>query len=1304
MKKVTLILFIGLLFVSSAQIIAQNFTKNINAHFDQLLEQNDLLTTDLQWIITSSDISRNSNIRHIYFTQVIDGIEINGTQSSIHILPNGKTLSVNSKFIKNSINKIGGSNSSITVNQALISAANQLNYKITEPISIIESEKSANKKTILSDGGFSLSNIPAKLVYHITSVNELVLAWDISIQEKSQKDWWSIRVNANTGEILDKNNWMLSCSFEHDHSTHKALNYNTNLYNIPNYEELSGEIAGCNTCYEVIAMPIESPYFGTRSIEVGIEDAIASPYGWHDTNGIAGVEYTVTRGNNVNAYEDGDNPGYQPDGGASLDFSAYPFSQTYSGANQYEDAAITNLFYWNNIIHDVMYQYGFDEAGGNFQEHNYGNGGLASDSVNAEAQDGSGTCNANFGTPSDGFNPTMQMYTCGDKDGDFDNLVIVHEYGHGISNRLTGGPSNSGCLSNAEQMGEGWSDFYGVMMTMDPGDTGTDVRAVGTYLFGQGAAGSGIRNYPYSTDMAVNPQTYGDVSSAGTVHAVGEIWAAMLWDLNWELIDDHGFDTDIYNFTGDTNLDAGNIVAMAIVTEAMKLQPCSPGFVDGRDAILAADLAIYGGANECAIWDAFARRGLGLSADQGSSSSRTDGTEAFDTPSGIAAFTAPNDVCASDAEITGLSGGTPSGGVYSGTGVTDDGNGSTFSFDPIVAGVGVHTISYDVPAGNCTTASTASDNIEVLAIPPGPSTTGVSDFCLGDEITVSATLGDPNNVIRWYDSLTGGNFLFEGEFYSFTPAGTTNVYAQETAPGPISKLVVSEINLETPDLFEIQNVGQAFDYTGYSVALSDDPYSDINSINSIVQSLGNMNSNSVIDWNDNGGTGYWGSNIWWSSNETGWIIIIDDIGNVVDSVFWNLTAAEISNLNVTINGFNVTSADLDWAGGGASFLNVCGSGSYRRVGDSDSSADWSGSCETADFGFANDDIGLGFSGCLGERTLTEVTVDLILPTISCSVDIEVSVDPNNCFASGVTLIDPSTSDNCGVQSLSNDAPSTFPIGDTNVIWTVTDVSGNTNTCTQLVTVIDDIDPIISCAVDIEVGTDTNDCVASGLTLVDPTTSDNCGIQSVTNDAPTDFQIGDTNVIWTVTDNSGNTNTCIQVVTVVDDIDPEIICPDDLTEIVNEGELFTIPDYSTGTIATDNCTTTPIITQNPAAGIEIGIGITVITMTATDSSGNVTTCTFNLTIDETLGINDLEFSNSVYIFPNPANQHVTLVNKFEQQLLTVTIHDINGRIINKIDLSNSGLETKIQVIGLANGVYFMKIDATGFSTVKRLLKN
>ena len=398
----------------------------------------------------------------------------------------------------------------------------------------------------------------------------------------------------------------------------------------------------------------------------------------------------------------------------------------------------------------------------------------------------------------------MQMYICNDKDGDFDNLVIVHEYGHGVSNRLTGGPSQAGCLGNTEQMGEGWSDFLGAILTIEPGDMAEDPRAVGTYLFGQGPNGGGIRPQPYSTDFAINSQTYDDIKSAAIPHGIGSVWSMMLWELTWELIAEHGVDSDIYNFQGDVNLDAGNVQALALVIEGMKLQPCSPGFVDGRDAIFAADQALYGGANECLIWDAFARRGLGFSADQGSSNSRSDGTEAFDTPSATANMTAPADVCVNEEVLTGLTGGTPFGGVYSGPGVTDDGNGSTYTFDPAAAGIGVHTIMYEVTATACAVASSATDSVEVLGVPTEPTATGASDICVGDSVTVSATPNDPANVIRWFDAETGGNFLFEGEDYTFNPVSNTTVYAQENPPGPLSELVISEMTFETPDRLELQ--------------------------------------------------------------------------------------------------------------------------------------------------------------------------------------------------------------------------------------------------------------------------------------------------------------------------------------------------------------------------------------------------------------------------------------------------------------------------------------------------------------------
>lgn len=1042
--------------VFSSTLIAQNFSEPINQQLSRFVEQNELLPQDVQWQITSETVSKASGIQHVYFRQLLNEIEIYGTESSIHIMANGNVIANDSKFIKSTAEKLSGStNPGLTAAQAVQAAALQLGYTINGSLSILKGAKGVAKETLLSDGGISLSPIPARLMYALTETNQLVLCWDLSIEGRT--DWWSVRVNATTGEIVNRANWMVSCATNHDHSNDvKEMNFNTNLYDIPNYKEIVANTpVACTECYEVFALPLESPYYGARTIEVNPASATASPYGWHDTNGVAGAEYTTTRGNNVNAYEDGNNSGYQPNAGSNLEFTGYPFSQVYSNSNQYEDSAITNLFYMNNVFHDILYQYGFDEINGNFQQNNYGNGGSGNDYVNAEAQDGSGTCNANFGTPPDGGNPRMQMYICNDKDGDFDNLVILHEYGHGVSNRLTGGPSASSCLQNSEQMGEGWSDFFGVILSIEPGDVGTDSRAVGTYLFGQGQGGGGIRDYPYSTDISVNPQTYDFIKTAAVPHGVGSVWAEMLWEVTWALIDEHGFDTNPYNFTGDVNQDAGNIMAMALVIEGLKLQPCSPGFVDGRDAIMAADQAIYGGANECILWDAFAKRGLGFSANQGSSGSRSDGIQAFDTPSQLASLSILEEVCASSDVLTDLGGGSPSGGVYSGPGVTDNGNGSTFTFDPAAAGVGVHTVTYNIQAGACSIASSDTDTIEVLAVPVGPTTTGASDFCVGDSVTVTATLNDPTNVIRWFDAQTGGNFLFEGETYTFIPTGSTNVYAQENAPGPLSQLVISEINLQTPDRFEIQNVGVAKDYTGYKVAVSDTPYTNINSVNTIVKTLGNIGANSVVDWNDDGGAGYWGNNIFWNNGDAGWILIIDPTGDVVDSVFWNYSASQISAFNVTIGGFNVTAADLDWTGVGASLLSDCGSNSYRRNDDTNSAADWSGTCLTSDFGTPNSDINLGASGCPGERTIAVVTAETVNPDITCPANVVVQVPSGTQYTLPDYTGAATATDNCSPAPVITQNPvagTMVGAGVTTMTMTAKDAAGNEDSCTFTVTV------------------------------------------------------------------------------------------------------------------------------------------------------------------------------------------------------------------------------------------------------------
>jgi len=205
----------------------------------------------------------------------------------------------------------------------------------------------------------------------------------------------------------------------------------------------------------------------------------------------------------------------------------------------------------------------------------------------------------------------------------FDNGIIFHEYGHGISSRLTGGP-NQICLNSDEQMGEGWSDFFALALTVEPGDRGEDPRGIGTFVQGEDRTGRGIRRFPYSTDMNVNPQTFKDIKATTAPHPLGEVWVDMLWDIFWAYIDKYGYDAD-WN-----NTESGNFRAVQLVLDGMKMQGCAPGFIRGRNAIIAADQANTGGENECLLWEVFARRGLGFFADGGSENNRNDGTENFE--------------------------------------------------------------------------------------------------------------------------------------------------------------------------------------------------------------------------------------------------------------------------------------------------------------------------------------------------------------------------------------------------------------------------------------------------------------------------------------------------------------------------------------------------------------------------------------------------------------------------------------------------------------------------------------------------
>lgn len=566
--------------------------------------------------------------------------------------------------------------------------------------------------------------------------------------------------------------------------------------------------------YLVYAMPVESPHFAVplppadaRTLEISpwLNAPTASPLGWHATTTIS---WTNTQGNNVDSHKGA----IRFDCGPLLECDP-PLDLTMEPTTPDNvDAGLVNLFYWSNIIHDVTYEYGFDEVAGNFQNDNFGLGGLGNDRLNASMSN-IGTCGGSFGVPPDGGQPIMIVLICDlvtpARDGALDNGVIAHEYAHGISRRLTGGPSTTSCLGNAEQMGEGWSDWLALMLTLEPGDTATDPRTIGTWLFGQGPDGSGVRNFPYTTDFAVNPHTYNDIVTSSSPHDVGEVWATMLWEMVWALIDRYGYNPNFYD-NWDTG---GNNLAFQLVIDGMKLQPCSPGFVDGRDAILVADQLLTSGQNQCLIWKAFARRGLGLSASQGSPNSTNDGTEAFDLPAVcqyLDVQPAGQDICVGDTAEYVI---TVSDAYTPNVSFTAEGHppGTTaaFSPNPVTTVPSTTTLSINntaaAPAGDYTITITGTDststsaNIAVgLTVMDVPSATVtlISPPDMADAVPLQPTFAW-NAIVRANSYLleVDDNADFSSLVYSATVAGTSHIAAVPLSPQTTYYWRVTAVNL-----------------------------------------------------------------------------------------------------------------------------------------------------------------------------------------------------------------------------------------------------------------------------------------------------------------------------------------------------------------------------------------------------------------------------------------------------------------------------------------------------------------------------
>ena len=587
-------------------------------------------------------VTAHNGMRTTVWHQEHEGIEVFEAVFIAHTTKDGELVNVASQFVPDAAQAAGNGDPifaaagiiapAISAADALVIATTHLGDEEAMATNIQSlDEASGPEQRQKFRGGAIKDEANIRLCWLPIGESELRLCWRMILTSRASKAMFRIVVDAETGEV-----WVRHCL------TDDISNASYRVFTGDSPTPFSPAYSAPNNTNQPATV-------ARQLVTLAALDTTASPLGW-----ILDGD-NQTRGNNVDAHtdlDDDDSPDLpRPIGSPSRVFD-FPLDLT-QGPSSYRNAAVVNLFYWNNWVHDRLYQLGFTEAAGNFQNNNFGRGGLGNDAVQADAQDGEDVNNANFGTPEDGETPRMQMFVWPgpnpDRDGDCDAQTIIHEYIHGLSNRRVGG----GVLIHeyvTKSMGEGWSDFYAHTLLSSAGEDPSGAYPLAAYLMHRFQFEDnpvvihnyyfGIRRYPCSTDMAKNPLTFKDIDtqqanphegiplnpmwtwSGGGKHDIGEVWCVTLWEMRANLIAKYGFAT-------------GNELALQIVTDGMGLCPPNPNFIQARNALLSAELVNTGGANRTELWSAFAKRGLGYYATAPSSTTPKGVLEDFGTGPGL---------------------------------------------------------------------------------------------------------------------------------------------------------------------------------------------------------------------------------------------------------------------------------------------------------------------------------------------------------------------------------------------------------------------------------------------------------------------------------------------------------------------------------------------------------------------------------------------------------------------------------------------------------------------------------------------
>lgn len=719
--------------------------------------------------VTREFITAHNGMKTVVWQQKVDGVPVFEATMIAHTTRRDELVTVSSQFVPaaNEAANAGASKKSAKRNEPVLSAASAIAIAASniaaQVVSVdlvsVGAPAGAEQKQFFMHPAMS-GETEARLVWLPLNVELLRLCWQITLTSQQRGEMFRIVVDAENGEVLVR---------------HGLTEYIS------------------DASYRVYTSDSPSPFSPGHSTPLGTQPAViartlvtlpaldtnASPLGWIDDG------MNDTRGNNVDAHLDriSDNV---PDGrpvGSPFRVFDFPLDLTQSPST-YTNAAVVQLFYMCNWIHDRLYQLGFTEAAGNFQINNFGRGGLGNDPVQADAQDGGGFNNANFSTPQDGSSGRMQMYLWSypspQRDGDFDSEIVIHEYVHGLSNRRVGGGAGLSALQS-RGMGEGWSDWYALSLLSEAGDSPAGAFAKGGYSTYQYAGQTanyyfGIRRYPYSTDMTRNPLTFKDIdptrasphtgiprsitagTSADAVHNQGEVWCVTLWEARANLVAKHGFAT-------------GNELMLKLVTDGMNLAPPNPTFLQARDAILQASLVHDGGTDLPDLWAGFAKRGMGYSATGPASSTTMGVLEAFDVPDSLNVFPG-----------TGFTANGPVGGPFlnaarvftlrnTGTNTITWSATSTVPWLSLSQTTGTLTVgdSNVVVVSVNAAANSLAAGIYNGAVRFTNQTSGI-----GQERTFTARIGQPEYFTESFDSL---DHDLDNQTLTFTPDGSTNFYS-----------------------------------------------------------------------------------------------------------------------------------------------------------------------------------------------------------------------------------------------------------------------------------------------------------------------------------------------------------------------------------------------------------------------------------------------------------------------------------------------------------------------------------------------